>query len=115
MHILVGLNRYPTSGRGFLAVVKPELGIKRLCNSCGVRYFDLRKDPITCPKCATLFALPPVAPSRWGVYAPPTPAEKVVAPKVREANEKLDDMDFVVPEDQDDDEDTRGIIGDKET
>jgi uncharacterized protein (TIGR02300 family) len=36
-------------------VAKPELGTKRLCPSCGAKYYDLNRDPITCPKCATVF------------------------------------------------------------
>ena len=26
-------------------------GVKRTCNACGVRFYDLRKSPIICPKC----------------------------------------------------------------
>ncbi len=36
-------------------MAKPELGTKRLCPGCGAKYYDLNKDPITCPKCATVF------------------------------------------------------------
>jgi len=36
-------------------VAKPELGTKRLCASCGAKFYDLSKDPITCPKCGTVF------------------------------------------------------------
>jgi uncharacterized protein (TIGR02300 family) len=36
-------------------VAKPELGAKRQCQHCGVKFFDLNKDPITCPKCGTIF------------------------------------------------------------
>jgi uncharacterized protein (TIGR02300 family) len=36
-------------------VAKPELGIKRLCASCGAKFYDLNKDPITCPKCGTVY------------------------------------------------------------
>jgi len=36
-------------------VAKPELGTKRLCPSCGAKYYDLNRDPITCPKCGTIF------------------------------------------------------------
>jgi uncharacterized protein (TIGR02300 family) len=35
--------------------VKPELGIKRICPNCGTRYYDFRKDPPTCPACATVY------------------------------------------------------------
>ena len=30
---------------------KPEWGIKRICPSCGIKYYDFDKIPITCPKC----------------------------------------------------------------
>jgi uncharacterized protein (TIGR02300 family) len=36
-------------------VAKPELGTKRLCASCGAKFYDLSKNPITCPKCGTVF------------------------------------------------------------
>ncbi|WP_299476218.1 TIGR02300 family protein [uncultured Roseibium sp.] len=36
-------------------MAKPELGTKRLCPSCGAKYYDLHRDPITCPKCGTIF------------------------------------------------------------
>ena len=32
-------------------MAKPELGTKRLCGSCAAKFYDLSKDPITCPKC----------------------------------------------------------------
>ena len=30
---------------------KPEWGIKRVCPSCGTKYYDFNKNPIICPKC----------------------------------------------------------------
>jgi uncharacterized protein (TIGR02300 family) len=36
-------------------VAKPDLGTKRLCASCGAKFYDLGKDPIICPKCETVF------------------------------------------------------------
>lgn len=30
-------------------------GTKRTCTACAVRFYDLARDPITCPACATLF------------------------------------------------------------
>jgi uncharacterized protein (TIGR02300 family) len=36
-------------------LAKPELGNKRQCQNCGAKFFDLNKDPIVCPKCATVF------------------------------------------------------------
>ncbi|HWM81188.1 MAG TPA: TIGR02300 family protein [Pseudolabrys sp.] len=41
-------------------MAKPELGTKRLCASCGAKFYDLNKDPIVCPKCETVFVVPVV-------------------------------------------------------
>jgi len=41
-------------------VAKPELGSKRLCASCGAKFYDLNKTPIACPKCGTPFEVVPV-------------------------------------------------------
>ena len=38
-------------------MAKPELGTKRLCGSCGAKFYDLSKDPIVCPKCGTVFEI----------------------------------------------------------
>jgi uncharacterized protein (TIGR02300 family) len=43
-------------------VAKPELGTKRLCAGCGAKYYDLNKDPITCPKCGTVYEVAVVTP-----------------------------------------------------
>lgn len=31
------------------------IGTKRICQSCSAKFYDLDKDPIKCPKCATIF------------------------------------------------------------
>ena len=31
---------------------KDEWGVKRLCPHCGTRFYDLQRDPMTCPNCA---------------------------------------------------------------
>jgi uncharacterized protein (TIGR02300 family) len=38
-------------------VAKPELGTKRVCQSCGAKFYDLSKDPITCPKCGAVYEI----------------------------------------------------------
>jgi len=71
-------------------VAKPELGTKRLCGNCGAKFYDLSKDPIVCPKCATVMApaaiaargRPEAAPAR---AAPVAQEEEVVAPETAEA------------------------------
>ena len=34
-------------------MAKPELGTKRVCVSCGARFYDLARQPAVCPKCNT--------------------------------------------------------------
>ncbi|MGB9152914.1 MAG: TIGR02300 family protein, partial [Alphaproteobacteria bacterium] len=34
---------------------KAEWGMKRICPSCGMRYYDMKKKPPSCPKCKTVF------------------------------------------------------------
>lgn len=34
-------------------MAKPELGTKRVCVSCGAKFYDLQKVPAVCPKCGT--------------------------------------------------------------
>jgi uncharacterized protein (TIGR02300 family) len=66
-------------------VAKPELGTKRLCASCGAKFYDLNKDPIHCPKCGTVYEVAPVV-TRGGrpdaaaaAAARPAPEEVVAA------------------------------------
>jgi uncharacterized protein (TIGR02300 family) len=42
-------------------VAKPELGMKRQCQNCGARFFDLNRSPIVCPKCETVFQAPAIS------------------------------------------------------
>lgn len=34
-------------------MVKPELGLKRVCVACGTKFYDLTRAPALCPKCGT--------------------------------------------------------------
>jgi uncharacterized protein (TIGR02300 family) len=46
-------------------VTKPEWGTKRVCASCGKRFYDLNKTPITCPQCGTVLEFKkPTRPAR---------------------------------------------------
>ena len=50
-------HHFPQLFKGPNDVAKPELGIKRQCQSCSAKFFDLNRDPIVCPKCATVFQI----------------------------------------------------------
>lgn len=34
-------------------MTNPAWGAKRICHNCGARFYDMRKNPIICPKCGT--------------------------------------------------------------
>ena len=34
-------------------MAKPELGLKRVCVSCGTKFYDMARAPAACPKCGT--------------------------------------------------------------
>ena len=56
-----------------------ELGTKRLCASCGAKFYDLNKDPIHCPKCGAVYevvvATRPVRPAGPVTARSPVPKE----------------------------------------
>lgn len=54
--------------------MKAERGTKRTCqsNSCGARFYDLNRDPITCPICGTIYEMM----TTTAVGAVAAPAEK---------------------------------------
>jgi uncharacterized protein (TIGR02300 family) len=60
------------------SVAKPEWGSKRICPSCGTRYYDLLRDPVICPKCSTPYDPEAFLKSRRA--RPAVPAEKELEP-----------------------------------
>ena len=87
---------------------KPEWGSKRDCASCGARFYDLKRTPIVCPKCDTLWSEPkPKAPSasaaaRAAARTPVPPPVLAVEPD--EAEALVADDDLIEEDDLDDDD-----------
>jgi uncharacterized protein (TIGR02300 family) len=61
-----------------LRVTKADWGTKRICQSCGARFYDMRRSPIECPKCGTVFDPELLIKARRPRQAPTPP---VVVPK----------------------------------
>ena len=51
----------------------PALGTKRVCQSCGARFYDLGRSPITCPVCQAVYQTAAPTPSRRAERAPAQP------------------------------------------
>lgn len=77
-------------------MAKPELGTKRLCASCGAKFYDLNKDPIVCPKCETVFVVPVVT-----TRATRSDAARAAPVKNVAVEPETTDADFVSLEDAD--------------
>src|SRR6516162_5861321 len=60
------------------SVAKPEWGTKRICPSCGTRYYDLLRDPVVCPKCSTPYDPEAFLKSRRA--RPAAPVEREIEP-----------------------------------
>jgi uncharacterized protein (TIGR02300 family) len=80
-------------------VAKPELGTKRLCGSCGAKFYDLSKDPIVCPKCHTVMAL--AALTARSRPEPAAAARPVAARQEETVVPETQDAEFVSLEDAD--------------
>src|SRR5437763_491423 len=64
---------------GSTSLNKPDLGTKRVCPSCGSRFYDLQKRPIECPKCAFAFEPESLYKQRRPRQPEPVAAEPVAA------------------------------------
>ena len=75
-------------------MAKPEWGTKRICPSCGTRYYDLLREQVICPKCSTPYD--PEAFLKARRSRPALPVEKEVAPI--DADADVEDVEAVEDE-----------------
>ncbi len=93
---------------------KEEWGVKRACPKCSVRFYDLQKDPMTCPSCGASFDATSLVQQKTRAATPVKEVEKAepVADDLEVAVVLDDDADVVTAEDlgddllDDDDDDT---------
>lgn len=74
-------------------MVKPAWGIKRTCQSCDAKFYDMHRTPIVCPKCGAIFDAEASLKTRRS-----RPAEKVVPLKPEPA--KKSKIDAELPDDE---------------
>ena len=94
-------------------MAKPEWGAKHTCLSCGAKFYDMGKNPITCPACDAPFTV--TAPGRTRrarkveVKPPETKAASALDAKKDTADDEgaslIDDIDEVIDDDEDDEDD----------
>ena len=70
---------------------KPEWGIKRVCPSCSIKYYDFNKNPIICPKCEFEFDPDLLLKSRKGRSIATKIEENTVSSDVKKEEETLEE------------------------
>jgi uncharacterized protein (TIGR02300 family) len=88
-------------------VSKPEWGTKRICQSCGAKFYDFAKTPIVCPSCGTQFDPEAFLKSRRAkpVKEKEPPKKPKPVPEEEEEEElPADDEDVVLGDDEEEDD-----------
>ena len=70
---------------------KTEWGIKRVCPSCGTKYYDFNKNPIICPKCEFEFDPDLLLKSRKGRSIATKTEEPQVSSDAKKEDKTLED------------------------
>ena len=80
---------------------KPEWGIKRVCPSCSIKYYDFNKSPIVCPKCEFEFDPDLLLKSRKGRSIATKSEENIVSSDVQKEEETLEEDINLIENDED--------------
>ena len=80
-------------------MTKPEWGAKRVCVSCGTRFYDMLKEPIFCPKCGAEYTNSLPQKTKKTASKARTESPKKVLETVSAASESGVDSDFLVEDD----------------
>ena len=85
-------------------MAKPAWGRKRTCTSCGALFYDMKKNPATCPKCGIADDLQPLLKPRRTSTAKPAPAKIAAASNDAEEADFPEDIDDVEVDDDEEDD-----------
>ena len=87
-------------------MVSAELGQKRRCFSCGMKFYDFNKSPITCPECGSEFDPENFLKSRRGksavkaaVVKPDAAAEDDLEDESEKKDDEFDESDDAADDD----------------
>ena len=94
-------------------MVSAELGQKRRCFSCGMKFYDFNKSPITCPECGSEFDPENLLKSRRGkspvkaaVVKPDAAAEDDLEDESETKDDEFDELDDAADDDLPSDDET---------
>ena len=84
-------------------MAKVELGLKRACLSCDMRFYDFKRSPIICPGCGTEFDPENLLKGRKSRVAPKSAAKAGVSDDADDLDEtELEDEEVKVAVNKDD-------------
>ena len=86
---------YPTE----CLVANPEWGTKRVCQSCAAKFYDMKREPIVCPKCKTPFDPEAFLKTRRGRTPTGNVDKDPIAGTVVDAEIEVDDAELLEDED----------------
>ena len=110
MILAIARRFYGRCKRGETALTKSDLGTKRTCTDCGARFYDLKRQPIICPKCGATHVPEQVVRPKRARTTPPKEAARSVPAAA--AVEKVADDDLGDDVDDDVDDDDESLIED---
>ena len=88
---------------------KDEWGVKRLCPSCSTRFYDLQRDPMTCPNCGATVTVDSLTAAKAKTLRPeklmPEPQDIEDLPGIDNDDDVIDDSDDLDDEILEDEED----------
>lgn len=95
-------------------MAKPEWGLKRICQSCAAKFYDMQRSPIVCPKCGSEFDPESVMRSRRGRSAATVDKAAAIAAAKDVAEEEGEEDALKTDDSSDDDEsgDGSGLMED---
>ncbi len=97
-------------------MAKPEWGEKHRCSSCSKPFYDMQKDPITCPSCGATHVPEKLLKPRKAAPAKVAKPKAVVPEVETEEDDLLGDDEILEAEDgidlpdDDDDDDLSGVV-----
>ena len=91
-------------------MAKKEWGTKRQCQSCGARFYDLKKSKIVCPKCEKIFVPESLLKSKRWVARHNAAQEKAAKPSGEKPKVETEEDLVEDAEDIDDDDDSNDAL-----
>jgi len=88
---------------------KEEWGVKRVCPKCSVRFYDLQRDPMTCPSCGHSFSLESLTQGNGRTLVADKAESKPKAAPSEDLEEDMDEGDVDLDDDVLDDEDDDNV------